>query len=185
MWWYYRMSQTNTFVLIISGIIILILIVLSLISSEFLFWIKNNWIDLILALILAIIAAVVVEYLYKRSSGKSNFSKTTMALKPRRLLAKLVLSGDKEFIINEYQRIFGREDFIGLLVVDDLLYIGKQHFKLTRLDDGFYIEDMDTINGTVVNGEDITSTGKIKLSNSDEILVAKVLNIRYFELEEL
>jgi hypothetical protein len=185
MWWYYRMSQTNTFVLIISGIIILILIVLSIISSEFLFWIKNNWIDLILALILAIVAAIVVEYLYKTSSGKSNFSKTTMALKPRRLLAKLVLSGDKEFIINEYQRIFGREDFIGLLVVDDLLYIGKQHFKLTRLDDGFYIEDMDTINGTVVNGEDISSTGKIKLSNSDEILVAKVLNIRYFELEEL
>ena len=30
----------------------------------------------------------------------------------------------------------------------------------------------------------VTNAGKIKLSNNDEILVAKVLNIRYFELDE-
>lgn len=151
---------------------------------DFLNWIKHHWTDIILAIILAFLAAFIIDYLYKRRSGKSNFSKTTMALKPHRLLAKLVLKNDKEFVINEYQRIFGREDFIGLLVVDDLLYIGKQHFKLTRLEDGFYIEDLNTINGTEINGEEIKESGKIKLEDNDHILVAKVLDILYFELEE-
>ena len=178
------MSKTKLITAIVIAVSIVIILILSFISVGFKNWISNNWIDLILAAILAIIAALVVEYLYKKSLGKSNLSKTTMAQKPRRLLAKLILPDNKEFTINQYQRIFGREDFIGLLVVDDLLFIGKEHFKLTRMDDGFYIEDLNTKNGTIINGEDIQGLGKIKLKNNDEIAVAKILSIHYFEEDQ-
>lgn len=106
-----------------------------------------------------------------------------MVQKPRKLLAKLVLPDNKELKINEYERIFGREDFVGSIVVDDLLFLGKQHFKLTFMDDGFYIQDLDTKNGTIVNGEEIKGMGKIKLRDKDEIILAKVFKIRYLENE--
>lgn len=177
------MSQTKiiSFIIVIS--LTLIFIALSIFNQDFAIWLKSHWIDLLLAAIMAIIAALVIEFAYKRASGKSNLSRTTMAQKPRKLLAKLILPDKKEFVINQYERTFGREDFVGLLVMDDLLFIGKNHFSLIRMDDGFYIEDLDTKNGTAVNGDQITNLGKIKLRNNDEINVAKVLTIKYVEKE--
>ncbi|MDI9623377.1 MAG: FHA domain-containing protein [Methanothermobacter sp.] len=49
------------------------------------------------------------------------------------------------------------------------------------MDDGCYIEDLDTKNGTKINGNEIKGLGKIKLENQDEILVAKTLPIKYLE----
>jgi hypothetical protein len=176
------MSQTKIITLIII-VLALVILVFSIFNLDFKQWITSNWIDLLLAGILAIIAALFIEFLYKKASGKSNLSKTTMAQKPRKFLAKLILPDNKEFIINHYERTFGREDFVGLLVMDDLLFIGKSHFNLTRMDDGFYIEDLDTKNGTAVNGDQIATRGKIQLKNNDKINVAKVLTIQYVEQE--
>jgi hypothetical protein len=175
------MSKTEIITLIIIIVFALVILAFSMLNPDFASWLNFNWVDLVLAAILAIIAAVVIEFLYKKTSGKSNLSKTTMAQKPRKLLAKLVLPDNKEFTINQYERTFGREDFMGLLVMDDLMFIGKNHFRLTRLDDGFYIEDLDTKNGTDVNGDEITGRGKIKLKTNDEINVSKILTIKYIE----
>ncbi len=177
------MSQTKIISIIIIIFLTLIFIALSIFNQDFAIWLKLYWIDLLLAAIMAIIAALVIELVYKKAAGKSNLSKTTIAQKPRKLLAKLVLPDNKEFIINQYERTFGREDFVGLLVMDDLLFIGKNHFNLTRMDDGFYIEDLETKNGTTINGEQINSLGKIKLRNKDKINVANVLTIEYIEQE--
>jgi pSer/pThr/pTyr-binding forkhead associated (FHA) protein len=91
------------------------------------------------------------------------------------------LPKDRHIIIEDYEKTFGREDFLGVLLPDDLVFIGKEHFKITRMDDGFYIEDLDTKNGTTINGNEIKGSGKIKLENRDEILVAKTLPIKYLE----
>ena len=96
-------------------------------------------------------------------------------------MAKLVLKENQEFIIKEFERVFGREDFIGVTGPDDLLYVGKEHFKITKQSDGYYIEDLNTKNGTQVNGEEIKGKGKRKLENEDNILVAQILNIKYFD----
>jgi predicted component of type VI protein secretion system len=84
-------------------------------------------------------------------------------------------------LIKEYERTFGREDFIGVAPADELMFIGKEHFKITREDDGYYLEDLNTKNGTSLDGENITGQGKRKLTEGDEIVVAKTLEIKYFE----
>ncbi len=141
-----------------------------------------QWLNFIYALFLAIIAAILINYFYKRYSAKSKMLQTTVT-PPRssQSQAKLILKEKHEFIIKEYERIFGRENFIGVLMADDLLFIGKEHFKISKKDDGFYIQDLETKNGTQVNSKDIKGLSSVKLHNGDNILVADVLNIRYIE----
>ncbi|WP_286475352.1 FHA domain-containing protein [Methanobacterium sp. CWC-01] len=139
--------------------------------------------DLIYAIILAIIAGLLIEFIYRRYSAKSKMLQTTMtpATESSKFMAKLVLKENQEFLIKEYERTFGREDFIGVVPADELMFIGKEHFKITRDNDGYYIEDLNTKNGTYLDGEDISGQGKRKLTDDDEILVAKTLRIKYFE----
>lgn len=169
-----------------SGLILIILVFLLLVLAIFQRvtlsqWLQNEGLDVLYAVILAIIAGLGIEFFYRKFSTKSRFSKTTMVLKPRKVLARVNLPDGKHLTISKYNRIFGREDFLGVVVGEKLLYIGKEHFKITRMDDGFYIEDLDTKNGTWVNGENIQGLGKIKLMHNDEIDVAHALSTVYQE----
>jgi len=144
-------------------------------------WFQNEGLDILYAVILAIIAGLGIEFFYRQFSKKSRFSRTTMVMKPRKVLARVNLPDGKHLTISKYNRVFGREDFLGVLVGEKLLFIGKDHFKITRMDDGFYIEDLETKNGTWVNGENIQGLGKIKLMHNDEIDVAHAILTVYQE----
>ena len=173
-------SRRLTIILLIA---VLFILVLSLAPFNYLgINIANNqWVDVYYAAILAVIVGLAIEYLYKRFSAKSKFSRNTVTKKPRKLFAKCILPNDQEFVLNEYEKVFGREDFVGIALADELLFIGKNHLKITKMEDGVYIEDLDTKNGTMINGKEITGLGKIRLNDGDGILVAKTLNIKYSE----
>jgi predicted component of type VI protein secretion system len=66
-------------------------------------------------------------------------------------------------------------------MADDLKFIGKEHFKIIKKSDGYYIEDLITKNGTEINSMEINGKGEVKLENEDQILVAKTIEIRYVE----
>jgi len=177
------MSKTKTFIVVIVIIIGIILLSLLIFLDEFINWIVYHWLDLIITILMAIIAGLAIESINRKFSAKSKMSQTTVtpSTKPRKSLAKLILKDKHEFLIKEYERIFGREDFVGVILTDNLLFIGKEHFKITRMDDGYYIEDLDTKNGTLLNGDDLRGLGKRRLKNNDDIMVAKTLDIKYFE----
>lgn len=175
------MSQKQIIIITIVAVVLLIILSFIFWRDTFLNWLQIRWADVIIALILAVICGFGIEFIYRKYSSKSKLALTTMVMKPRKLLAKLVLPDGNRITITQYERIFGREDFLGILVADQLMFIGKDHFRLTRLDDGFYIEDMDTKNGTTVNGEDIKGLGKIKLKNNDQIVMAQTLTVSYHE----
>ncbi len=137
--------------------------------------------DIFFVALIAIIAGIVIRSFYVKFSQGSKIEKTTIVNKPKKLFANLVLPGDRHVIVEDYEKTFGREDFLGVLLPDDLLFIGEEHFRITRMDDGCYIEDLDTKNGTKINGEEIKGQGKIKLRDGDDIVVAKNLNIKYHE----
>ncbi|WP_429222974.1 FHA domain-containing protein [Methanobacterium oryzae] len=169
--------------LIVIAITFISIVILLSINEEFNNWLKFQWLDVLIAAVMAIIAGLIIQSFYRKYSTKSKMEKTTMAppSQIRKYWAKLVLKDKHEFLIKEYERIFGREDFLGITLTDDLIFIGKKHFKITKEDDGFYIEDLGTKNGTMLNGKEIKELGKRKLQNGDEILVAKILNIKYYE----
>jgi len=173
--------KKRTLIAIIAILALAIFILLTLSMSSVLSSSGNLYLVIFLGFLLAITAGLLIKIIPNKFSPKSKVSQTTVIMKPKRLLAKLVFSNDMELIIKEYEKTFGREDFLGVALADNLLFIGKEHFKISRMDDGYYIEDLETKNGTILNGEDITGLGKQKLVNGDEILVAKTLDIRYLE----
>jgi hypothetical protein len=171
-------------IIIIIAIFVAITLVLTIFQIETLTqWFRYEWMDLLYAIILAIIAGLLIEFIYRRYSAKSKMLQTTMTppSESSKFMARLVLRENHEFLIKEYERTFGREDFIGVVPADELMFIGKEHFKISRDDDGYYIEDQNTKNGTSLDGEDIIGQGKRKLTDGDEIVVAKTLEIKYFE----
>ena len=123
---------------------------------------------------------MVIEFLYRRYSPQSKILKTTVTHKPNNNVsfAQLILPNNNNIIVDGAERIIGREDFVGVISTDKLLFIGKDHFKVIKNPDGFYIQDMNTKNGTQLNGEDIgAKKSRYLLNSGDEILVGKTLKI--------
>lgn len=144
-------------------------------------WLKDQWLELFYAAVMAVIAGVIIHYIYIKIAPKPKGLQPTMLKDPensRTIPAKLILPNNTEIKITEDETIFGREDFVGAVSSKDSLYIGKKHFKIIKVDDRLYIEDLNTKNGTTLNGEEIKGLGRKELKGGDDILVAKTLLIK-------
>ncbi len=147
-------------------------------------WLRDQWLELFIAAIMALVAGVIIHYVYIKIVPKpvilqkTEYGKPAEINLPIKIIAKLILPNNSEIKITKDEKIFGREDFVGIVAKDDLLFIGRQHFKLIRTDQGLYIEDLNTKNGTRLNGDELNGLGRRELKGSDEILVANVLRIK-------
>lgn len=54
------------------------------------------------------------------------------------------------------------------------LGVSRRHFRLSRTGDQFYIEDLSSVNGTVVNGQRIPSNTLHPLRTGDRIALGKM-----------
>lgn len=146
-------------------------------------WLQKMSVDLVIALIMAVIVGLLIDYLYKKYSPQSKILKTTVTHGTESGLsyAQLILPNNNNIVIEGADKTIGREDFVGVISTDKLLFIGKKHFKLFKDADGFYIQDLNTKNGTQVNGVELVGSEKKLLSTGDKILVGKTLKIRYLE----
>ncbi|QOJ79797.1 FHA domain-containing protein [Infirmifilum lucidum] len=83
--------------------------------------------------------------------------------------------------IDRLPRVYGREDFRGLVTGETLNVISRRHFEIgyDYTQGSFYIMDLGSKNGTYLNGEDIRGKGRVSLKNGDTISVAGVLNLRF------
>jgi pSer/pThr/pTyr-binding forkhead associated (FHA) protein len=132
---------------------------------------------------LAIVAGVIIHYAYIKIKPKPKIDNKTIPI-TKAVLARLVLPNNTEIKILENETIFGRFNFVGAISADDLQFIGREHFKIMKMDDGVYIEDLDSVNGTKLNGEEIKGDGRKELKDGDKILVADVLKMRYAHVQE-
>lgn len=142
-------------------------------------WLWEQWTHIFWAIVFAIIAGVLIHYFHLKIAPKPKISQDTVTMVPKAVLATLILPNNHVVRITEKEKIFGREDFAGVVSVDDLLFIGRKHFKIVRMKDGLYIQDLGTKNGTMLNGEEITQTESRKLKDKDKILVANVVEVKY------
>jgi pSer/pThr/pTyr-binding forkhead associated (FHA) protein len=54
------------------------------------------------------------------------------------------------------------------------LGVSRRHFRLTRNGDQFYIEDLGSVNGTVINGQRIQAHALQPLRPGDRVLLGKM-----------
>lgn len=97
-------------------------------------------------------------------------------------LAKLEGPGGKELIIADVERIFGRSDFEQFLPWDAARTISRRHFRIFYRAGRWYIEDLNSTNGTIVNGEDIRGKGPRPVKDGDMISPAGVVNLVFREM---
>lgn len=90
-------------------------------------------------------------------------------------MAKLyILEGPMEGQVFEFK---GKNVFIGRssrsdIKLDDMM-VSRKHLKIFRTAKAFYIEDLGSTNGTLLNGEAVTPGETYKLNENDTIVIGK------------
>lgn len=62
------------------------------------------------------------------------------------------------------------------VVIDDKKMVGRAHCRITKDEVGFWIEDLDSANGTYINKQKILAGNKCKIQNGD---ILKLANIEF------
>ncbi|MEM1695489.1 MAG: FHA domain-containing protein [Desulfurococcaceae archaeon] len=105
--------------------------------------------------------------------------RTTASKETDMVLAILELSDGRIIPITSPRQIFGRADFEKYVAADALKYVSRRHFMIYLEPGGFFIEDLGSANGTIVNGSDIRGKGKVPLKSGDIIEVGGVIRLKF------
>ncbi len=130
--------------------------------------------------------ALVLIFVWRRRSRLSSGGETpakssdTVQLAPAR--AKIALPDGTTIRLPGDNRIIGRADLARVLGLDDLTLISRQHFQVKADDEHFYIEDLGSANGTLVNGQDIKGKGPVGLADGDLIKPAGAVSLQFHVL---
>lgn len=79
------------------------------------------------------------------------------------------------WVVDRAEMIIGRDDVCDIVLPER--QISRQHIKLFRQNEQFFIEDLDSRNGTWINGQKIEGTHE--LYDGDEIHIALVIRMRF------
>jgi hypothetical protein len=112
-------------------------------------------------------------------SVKEETEKTVDTLSPSAASAKIALPNGVELYLSGNSMIIGRNDLARALDMDKLGLISRRHFKIKVEDEQFFIEDLDSNNGTVLNGVDISGKGPVNLSADDDIELAGTICLKF------
>jgi len=79
------------------------------------------------------------------------------------------------WVIDQPEMVLGRDDECDIVLPER--QISRQHIRVTRVENQFFIEDLESRNGTWINGQRIQ--GKQELFDGDEVHVALAIRMRF------
>lgn len=83
-----------------------------------------------------------------------------------------------EWVLEPKEHILGRYPSNDIVIPDP--YVSRRHARLFFKDGKWFIEDLDSTNGTIVNNEDIRDKGPIALVDNAEIIIGlTVLTVKF------
>ena len=116
------------------------------------------------------------------SANEPETQKLSAALPSNSASAKIVLPNGAEIQLSGSSRVIGRGDLARALSLDELGLISRRHFEVKSEDEQFYIEDLESANGTRLNGKDISGKGPVSLKNDDIIEPAGTIQLKFLLL---
>jgi len=85
-----------------------------------------------------------------------------------------------EWTLEPGEYILGRYPSNDIVIPDP--YVSRRHARIYYKDGEWYIEDLDSTNGTIINNEDIKGKGSLKLEKNMEIVVGlTILSVNIVE----
>jgi hypothetical protein len=91
----------------------------------------------------------------------------------------IIHEGEKagqRWTIRESELVIGRGGECDLVLPER--QVSREHIRIFRADDGYYLEDLDSKNGTWVNGKQVKAT-TVPLRDGDEIQIALAVKITF------
>ena len=85
----------------------------------------------------------------------------------------MTVNGQDSVLIDKPIFIIGRNREVCDYVIEDR-GVGRAHAQIRKVDSFYFIEDMDSKNGTFVNDEKISSNQQYKLNRNDKVTIANV-----------
>jgi hypothetical protein len=148
---------------------------------------------LVLGSLVLVIIVMLGLYIYwryaRRVSNKDTASvnevdtqELSAALSSAVTRAKIALPNGIDIQLSGNSKVIGRGDLARDLSLDELGLISRRHFEVKSDDEQFYIEDLDSANGTKLNGEDISGKGPVSLNNDDIIEPAGAIRLNFLLL---
>jgi len=83
--------------------------------------------------------------------------------------AKLVLPDNNVITLNHDTRLISRIDFDKTVPAENIKYISRRHARITYEKGEYFIEDLNTANGTALNDVEIGDSGKKILKDGDTV----------------
>lgn len=114
---------------------------------------------------------IVVQASERRPEG------TTLLNRADNTEGKLILQNDQRCkiyeIVESITRI-GRNHLLCEVAIEHDLTIGRVHAEIHRLDKQYFIKDIDSLNGTYVNGERVAPQTMYRLASNDKIRLSNL-----------
>ncbi len=107
-----------------------------------------------------------VQVLVKSASSTGQPPRTTNTSEDLTNLGERIL----EQLQSKATIIIGRSESVDVFINNT--QISRNHSKITRIDNKYFIEDLGSINGTFVNGQRIS--GKIQIGSDDSIIIGRI-----------
>ncbi|MGC8542462.1 MAG: FHA domain-containing protein [Vulcanisaeta sp.] len=121
-------------------------------------------------------------------TGPTVVSERKEATKVGVVLYRLRLPSGSEIPVTEAVRVFGRETFERYGAPPEALQMISReerggHFRIFLRGNKWYVEDLNSTNGTLLNGKEIKGKGPQELKSGDTISPAGVLDIKFIAEE--
>lgn len=94
------------------------------------------------------------------------------------LMARFIDSQGRIIPITSVDKVYGRKDF-SFLPSNIRKFISSKHFRLFFRGGKWYILDLNSKNGTYVNGQDIRGRGAVPLSDGDKINLSGIVELTF------
>jgi hypothetical protein len=102
-----------------------------------------------------------------------------MSSKEMPMLVHAQGGSSRRLLIDQPEILIGRSDECDLIVSDR--QVSRQHARIRQEDDVYILEDLNSKNGTFLNGQEVTSAERLK--DGDEIQIALCCRITFVDAE--
>jgi len=159
---------------------------------------NNPWLLFLLMGLLAVISAVIgvrirkpsLAYAGRSASTRSGYLQcatatyeATKTSKPSaagtEISARFLAAGGGYVSIPANVKNLGRDDFWSFVVPGKVSMISRDHLRVDFENGEYYIEDLNSTNGTRINGSSINDKGRCLLNDGDLIELAGILTITF------
>ncbi len=158
---------------------------------------NNSWLFILLILLLAAGTAAAVIFIRKpalaHAGGRSStevgylpWSSPTMERTETAKTTSATAVGTAKFVSADGEQIpiavngtMGRDSFRLLVPSGKTNLISREHLRISCENGAYYIEDLNSTNGSKLNGESIRGKGKTSLSDGDVVSLADVLTLTF------